>query len=149
VGERIIFVRFGDYKLSSILIEGQFPNYERVIPKNQEFNFVVNRAEMLESVHRVSGFAEKGKRILMGLSNGTLKISTADDDYGSVEEEIPFQYEGDDVSIAMNYRYIEEPLKAIDTEEVRFRFTDTSKAVTVVPEPETDFVHVVMPMQQP
>jgi DNA polymerase-3 subunit beta len=51
------------------------------------------------------------------------------------------------VSIALNYRYIEEPSKAIGDEEICIRFTEQNKAITIMPVPEKDFFHIVMPMQ--
>jgi DNA polymerase-3 subunit beta len=148
ISEKILFVQFGSYSLSSILIEGQFPNYQRVIPENQIFSFTVNRKETLEALKRVSLLVEqKSHRIYLGLVSGIMSISSEESDIGNAREEIPCKYEGEEISIALNYRYLEEPFKVIDSDEVSVHFTEAGRAITIKPVPESDFFHIVMPMQ--
>jgi DNA polymerase-3 subunit beta len=148
VTDKIIFVQFGSYKLSSVLIEGQFPNYKRVIPESQQFSFTVNRLEMLDALKRVSLLVEqKSHRVYLGVASGTVSVYCEENEIGNAREEIPCKYEGEEVSIALNYRYIEEPFKVMDSEEISIHFTEPNKAITIKPVPETDFFHIVMPMQ--
>jgi DNA polymerase-3 subunit beta len=148
VTEKILFVRFGSYNLSSVLIEGQFPNYERVIPESQTYSFMVNRQEMLDALKRVSLLVEqKSHRIYFGIAPDTLSLYTEESEIGTASEEIPCKYDGDEVSIALNYRYIEEPFKVMEDGDIGIHFTDTNKAITIKPDPEKDFFHIVMPMQ--
>ena len=56
-------------------------------------------------------------------------------------------FEGDEITLALNYLYIEEPVKVIGSERVKFEFTEAMKAITLKAEPEKDFFHIVMPMQ--
>jgi DNA polymerase-3 subunit beta len=147
VTDKVVFIRFGSYNLSSVLIEGQFPNYKRVIPENQEHSFSVNRIEMLDALKRVSLFVERSLRIYLNLAPGVLAISSEEGDLGIAKEEIPCKYDGEAATMAMNYRNLEEPFKVISDSEVSILFTDTTKAVTIMPEPQSDFLHVVMPMQ--
>ena len=149
LNDKIIFIQFGSYKLSSTLIDGTFPNYRRVIPENQINSFVVNRLEMLDALRRVSLLVEqKSHRVYMGLSAGTVSIFCEENDIGNAREEIPCRYEGEELSIALNYRYIEEPFKVIGGDEVSILFNDPNKTITIKPVPEKDFFHIVMPMQQ-
>ena len=154
ITEKTIFVQFGSYKLSSVLIEGQFPNYQRVIPENQEHSFILNRSETLEAFKRVSLLVEhKSNRIYMILASGVLTITSSmedqgeEGDLGNAKEEIMCKYEGDEISMALNYRYIEEPFKIMTEDEISIHFTETAKAITIKPVPEKDFFHIVMPMQ--
>jgi len=148
VTEKNIFVKFGSYNLSSILIDAQFPQYERVIPEKQDFVFTVNRLETLDALRRVCVLLEqKSQRIFLEVTPGVLSIYSDESEIGTAKEEIPCEYEGENVTIALNYRYIEEPFKVIDTKEILIHFTDVSRAITIKPEPETDFFHIVMPMQ--
>jgi len=154
INEKTIFINFGSYKLSSILIEGQFPNYQRVIPEKQEHFFVVNRLETLEALKRVSLLVEqKSHRVYLILTSGMMAVSSSredqgeDGDIGNAKEEIPCKYDGDDLSLAMNYRYIEEPFKVMESEEIGIYFTESVKAITIKPLPEKDFFHIIMPMQ--
>ena len=149
VTDKTIFIQFGSYKLSSVLIEGQFPNYRRVIPEKQTYQFNVNRLELLDALRRVSLLVEqKSHRVYLGLSSGTASIYCEENDIGNAREEIPCQYEGEEISIALNYRYLEEPFKVISGEQICIQFTEPNKTITINPVPEKDFFHIVMPMQQ-
>jgi DNA polymerase-3 subunit beta len=148
VTDKILFIRFGSYNLSTVLIEGQFPNYRKVIPEEQSRSLSVNRVEMIDALKRVSLLVEqKSHRIFLGLKPGIMEIFSEEGEIGDAKEEIPCKYDGEEISLALNYRYIEEPFKVINTEEICICFTEPSKAITIVPVPKTDFFHIVMPMQ--
>jgi DNA polymerase-3 subunit beta len=148
VTDKIIFFRFGSYSLSSVLLDGQFPSYRKVIPAEQTNSLMVNRIEMLEALRRVSLLVEqKSHRIYIGLKPGIMEIYSEEGEIGEAKEEIPCKYDGEEISLALNYRYIEEPFKAIGSEDICIQFTEPSKAITIVPVPKTDFFHIVMPMQ--
>jgi DNA polymerase-3 subunit beta len=154
ITEKTIFIQFGSYKLSSVLIEGQFPNYQRVIPENQEHVFTVKRQETLDALKRVSLLVEqKSYRMYLQLMPGTMAISSSKEerssegDIGNAKEEISCKYDGEELSIALNYRYIEEPFKIMNEDEISIHFTESTKAITLKPVPEKDFFHIVMPMQ--
>jgi DNA polymerase-3 subunit beta len=148
VTDKIIFIQFGSYHLSSVLLEGQFPNYQRVIPENQANSITVNRIEMLDALRRISILVEqKSRRVYLGAEPGVVSIYSEESDIGAAREEISCKYAGEAVSIALNYRYIEEPFKVMAGEEIEIRFTEPNRAITIVPVPEKDFFHVVMPMQ--
>ena len=153
ITDRMIFIRFGSYNLSSVLLEGQFPNYRKVIPEKQGKSFTVSRPEMLDAIRRVTLLVEqKSNKLFIGLKNGKMIVYSEEGEIGDASEEIPCKYDGEDIDIAFNYTYIEEPFKAINSDEICIRFNDPasqdlSKAITILPVPETDYYHVVMPMQ--
>jgi DNA polymerase-3 subunit beta len=149
VEERGIFFEFGNYKMSSMLIDGQFPNYQRVIPENQTFSFEVDKNELQEALKRVGIFTEqKARRIFFEVSQDSLAVSAQENEMGSAREQIPCVYSGEeDTTIALSYTYVDDPLKAIASEKVRFEFTEKMKAITMKPEPAKDFFHIIMPMQ--
>jgi DNA polymerase-3 subunit beta len=148
ITDKTIFITFGSYQLSSVLIEGQFPNYHRVIPENQSHSFSMNRFEMLDALRRVSLLVEqKSRRIYLGVAPGVITVSSEESDIGSAKEEIPCKYDGEEISIALNYRYIEEPLKVMSEDELSILFTEPNKVITIQPTPERDYFHILMPMQ--
>jgi DNA polymerase-3 subunit beta len=143
-----VFLRFGTYSLSSVVIDGTFPNYRKVIPEEQTNSFIINRKEILEALRRVSILVEqKSHRIYFNLKSGLLSVFSEESEMGDAKEEIPCKYEGEEVSLALNYSYMEEPFKVIAGEEILIRFTNSSKAITITSVPEADFFHIVMPMQ--
>lgn len=148
VGDKNIYFRFANYEFASVLIEGQFPNYSRVIPASQDFSFEVDTKELLEALKRVALLVEqKSRRIYMTVAPGTLTISSQETEIGTAKEEIPCQYDGAETTIALNYLYLEEPIKVIGSERVKVEFTEPMKAVTLNAVPAKDFFHIVMPMQ--
>jgi DNA polymerase-3 subunit beta len=148
INDKMIFINFASYQFSSVLIEGMFPNYKKVIPENQEFSLSVRRDEMLDALRRVSLMVEKkSHRIYLGVSSGRMAVYSEESEIGTVEDEIPCKYDGEEITIALNYRYLEEPFKAMTDEEIRIRFSGATKAITIEPVPEKDFFHIVMPMQ--
>jgi len=148
ITDKSIFFRFNSYQISSVLIEGQFPNYQKVIPQSQKFSFSVKKADLMEALKRVSIFVEqKSNRTFFSLSGDGLILSSEESEIGAAREEIPCEYEGEDTTIALNYRYVEEPLRVLDSENFVVEFSDPSRAITLRPEPRGDYFHIVMPMQ--
>jgi DNA polymerase-3 subunit beta len=148
ITDKTIFIQFGSYKLSSVLIEGQFPNYRKVIPEKQSYFFTFNRLEILDALRRVSLLVEqKSHRVYLEVNPGVISVYCEENEIGNAMEEISCRYEGEDVAIALNYRYIEEPLKVMNDEEISVYFTDPGRTISIMPVPKKDFFHIVMPMQ--
>ena len=148
VSDKMIFINFASYQFSSVLIEGAFPNYKKVIPEKQEFSLSIKREEMLSALRRVSLMVEKkSHRIYLGVYPGRMTVSSEESEIGTVEDEIPCKYDGEEVTIALNYRYLEEPFKVMTDDEIKIRFSTAVKAITIEPVPAKDFFHIVMPMQ--
>ncbi len=147
--DKMIFFKFGNYKFGAVLLDGQFPNYERVIPEHQEHNFQVQKSDLTDALRRVALMVDKkAGRIYFNMKDGILKITSAQSELGSADEEIPCQYAGEEYTIALNFRHIDEPLKCINAERICFEFTEEMKAVTMRPEPASDYFHIIMPMQK-
>lgn len=148
VTEKNLFVKFGLYQLSSVLLDGQFPNYQKVIPDKHDYKALINKNDVLDALKRVSLFVEqKSRRIFFEFSEGKLLIRSEETEIGIAKEEMECDYTGPNAVIAINYKYIEEPLKVIDTENYIMSFTDTNRAITINPEPESYYFHILMPMQ--
>jgi DNA polymerase-3 subunit beta len=146
--EKNVFFKYGNHRLSSNLIDGQFPNYHRVIPEQQEQHIVVQRELLQNAMKRVSLLVEqKSRRIFLKISENNLAVSSEESDIGTAKEELPCEYSGPEDTIALNYLYVVEPLKEMTEEKVNVEFTETNKAITIKPIPEKDYLHVVMPMQ--
>lgn len=146
--DKMIFFKFSNYELSSALLDGQFPNYNRVIPETQTNSFQVQKSDLLRALKGTSSMVDKkAGRIFFTLNPGTLTVTSQESDYGDAELKMPCQYDGAEISIAMNYRYVEEPLKVINSDRITFEFTEAMKAVTMRSEPASDCFHIIMPMQ--
>ena len=148
VTEKSIFFKFDNQTISSSLIEGQFPNYNRVIPESQSFEVIVKREELVEAVKRVSLLVEnKSRRIFLNITNGMIELNSEESEIGVATEEIECAYEGNDTLIALNYSYLVDPLRVIENENIKLLFTESNKAITLQSAEESDYFHIVMPMQ--
>ena len=148
VTEKNIFFKFDNQTISSSLIEGQFPNYSRVIPDSQSYEIMINREELIGAVKRVSLLVEnKSRRIFMNITSGMIELNSEESEIGIATEEIECVYEGDETVIALNYSYLTDPLKVISDENIKVLFTEANKAITVQPADGGDYFHIVMPMQ--
>lgn len=146
---KMIYIKIGHYYLSSVLIEGKFPDYKKVIPETQEKQLFINKKDLADALKRVGLLAEKKSgKLFFSISDGRLNLSAEEIDMGSAKEEIPIQYSGENIDIALNYSYIEDPIKIITTERIKIEFTNGDKVITVKAEPESDFLHIIMPMQK-
>jgi DNA polymerase-3 subunit beta len=147
VSDKTLYVKFDNQKLSSTLIEGQFPNYNRVIPEKQIFKLIVRKEDFMNALKRVSILAEqRSKRIYLSTEKGRMKLKSEESDIGLAQEEVLCQYEGDSLSFALNYVYLIDPLREMDQELISIHFSEAGKAITLHCEPEKDFFHIVMPM---
>ena len=157
VVDKSIFVKFGNVEFSSVLIEGQYPNYQKVIPENLTKSFMVNKADLDAALKRITIMVDKKvSRIIFKISSGVLKLISPESDIGTADEEIPCRYDGIDFSMALNFNYVTEPLRVIDSENVVFDFSineagsdseaNVTKAVIMRSETAGDYIHVIMPM---
>ena len=155
--DKSIFVKFGSMEFSSVLIDGQFPNYQKVIPENLTMSIQVNKSDLDAALKRTTIMVDKKvSRIIFKISSGVLKLVSPDTELGNADEEIPCRYDGQDISMALNFTYVTEPLKVIDSENVVFDFNindnetgdeaNITKAVIMRAEPASDYIHVIMPM---
>lgn len=143
-----VFVKYDTQRLSSSLIEGQFPNYNRVIPENQEHKIVVERNDFLDALSRVSLLVEqKSRKVFVTANENNLLLHCEESEIGIAREEIECEYDGPEISIALNYQFLMEPLRVMEDEKVAIRFTDEKKAVSIVSPEEKEYIHIVAPMQ--
>lgn len=148
ISEKQLYVQFDNQKIHSNLIEGQFPNYSRVIPESQSFSIGLKKEEFIEALKRVSLLAEqKAKRIYLTVSEGNLMVNTEESEMGMAKEEIPCEYQGPLTTMALNYVFLTDPLRVLAGDRITLEFTDPKKAMTLRTDPRKDYFHIVMPMQ--
>ncbi len=145
--DKMIFAKFSNYEFSSKLLDGQFPNYQKVIPEHQNFSFTVNKNDLDSALKSVGIMLEKKvNRIIFKIDSENLTIYSPESEIGTADEIIPCRYDGEEVQIALNYNYLIDPIKSISSDELTFEFTEPLKAITLRPEPAEDYFHIIMPM---
>ena len=148
--------RVGEHRVQVLarLLQGPYPNYEQVIPKNNPRELTVARQDLLEAVDIVASHADNVTRqVRFAIRGDKLGISSATE-LGAGEHEIPAAYEGEAMDIGYNANYLIEMLKSMPTESVRFRL-NTALAAGVVepvgslPEADEDLLCLIMPLRLP
>jgi len=111
--------------LVSKIVEGNYPNYRQVIPKETEHRVKIERELMLECVHRAALVtSDKSNSVKIKVSKNLLEISGQSTEYGESHESMAIAYDGPEVQVAFNPQFLMEPLKALNKDEVFFEFKD-------------------------
>ena len=133
------------------LIEGPYPNYEQVIPKDNDRIGIVDKVGLIAALKRMSVIAsDQTHRIRLSLNSGMLKFSVQTPDLGEAQDEMPVRYDGDPLEIGFNATYLLEILRFIPTDDVRMTFKAPERAATLEPEGWSDpatFMSLVMPLR--
>ena len=144
-------IRFtlGGVILLSKLIEGSFPDYERVTPKNNDKALVVDRDSLARAMDRVSTIASErgGKAVKLALTPGQLELSVTNPDHGTANEELAVEFDLEGFEIGFNARYLLEIIAQIRTESATFMFNDAGSPTLVREDGETKALFVLMPMR--
>jgi len=148
--ENHLFFELGDRLLLSRKLTGNFPDYERVLPKEQPQSVTINRDEFRGSIERVAQFSdERSRAIRVHVGPGEMKIHSSVSDTGDSEESIPLTYDGPAVEIGFNAQYMLDFFRAVGTDDVRFLFKDAHSAgeLRAGGEGADQYRYVIMPMR--
>ena len=141
-------VKKKDVLLVNRLIDGTFPDYEQVIPKDLNKTLTVPREPLLASLKRVSVLAkERSGSVKLELGNNQLVISSTNPDLGEAREEIEVTYTGETLTIGFNARYLLEAVASMDAKDVRLSFNDELSPGRVCPASDESTIAIVMPMR--
>jgi len=134
--------------LISKLIDGNFPDYTKVIPKNNPHNLIVNRVNLLSAVDRVSTIAnEKSPSIKFKLLKDLVNLSTINNENSTATEDLKVSYDGDEIEIGFNAKYIMDILDNLQGEEITISFNDNSTPIIAKEQFSSDNLYVLMPMR--
>ncbi len=139
---------FSDIKLISKVIDGKFPDYNRVIPSGHQNTFNVNRLEVLIAMQRASILSnEKYRGIRMVLSNNNLKLISTNTEQEEAEEELEINYAQDGLDIGFNVTYLIDVLNNVSDESINFSFADANSSCLITVPNDDNYKYVVMPMR--
>ncbi len=143
-------VRFsvGSVTLTSKLIDGKFPDYQRVIPEHDSSSLVADREVLRQSLNRASILSnEKYRGVRITVQENSLKAEAQNPEQEEAEEEIDAQYSGPVVEIGFNVSYLLDAISAIKTEKVKILIFDANSSCLILPTDESSCKYVVMPMR--
>jgi DNA polymerase-3 subunit beta len=141
-------VRKRGVTLSMRLIEGEFPNYRQVIPKPGKHQIVMPAEPLIQALRRVIVIAaERSRAVKLELSAGTMRLSSNNPDLGEAREELDADYDGEELALAFNARYLLDALTYLGAKEVRLGFQDAVSPAQLTPADDPDSLAVVMPLR--
>jgi DNA polymerase-3 subunit beta len=137
--------------MSCRLIDARFPDYKVVIPSDNPYKMVVTKSDFQSALRRVSVFSNKStNQVALNISGSELQLAAQDVDFSfEGNERMKCQYDGDDITIAFNARFLIEMLNAADSEEVRLELSTPTKAGIIKPtemDDSEDVLMLVMPL---
>ncbi len=146
-----LFVTHGTTQMTCRLIDARFPDYKVVIPGDNPYKLTVSRTEFQSALRRVSVFSNKStNQVVLNISGSELQLAAQDVDFSfEGNERMKCQYDGEDLQIAFNARFLIEMLNATDSDEVRVELSTSTKAGIIKPveqDENEDLLMLVMPL---
>jgi DNA polymerase-3 subunit beta len=146
-----LFVDHGSTQMVCRLIDARFPDYKVVIPGDNPYKMVVSRTDFQSALRRVSIFSNKStNQVALSITGSELQLTAQDVDFSfEGNERMKCQYEGEDMAIAFNARFLIEMLSATSSDEVKMELSTPTKAGIIKPveqDDEEDLLMLVMPL---
>jgi DNA polymerase III subunit beta len=148
--ESTLFFRIGQRLLTSRQLTGQFPNFEAVLPKDNNKSITLRSEELSAAIARVAQFAdERSRAVRLKLEKGEIKLSASSTETGESEDSIETDYNGETLTIGFNAQYVLEFLKAVGSGDVKLELKDAQSAGQLRPAESEDYKYryIVMPMR--
>ena len=137
-----------NFCISSKLIDGSFPDYEKVIPQNNDKNFKVDNKPFYEAVDRVSTVSsEKSKSIKLSIFENLVSLSSNSVETGSGAEDIEVEYSGNKIEIGYNAKYLLEIISQITGDKIIFELSDPSSPSIIKDTNDKNTLYILMPMR--
>ena len=147
LGERDASFEVGGTRLTTVLIEGEFPPYERLIPQAQPNRLTVGREVLLEAVRRVKLLAREATPVRLGMSSDGLELVAITQDVGQAHEALDAKFEGSDLTVAFNPEYLVQGIEVAPGDEVTIETVDALKPALLRCADHPDFLYLLMPVR--
>jgi len=130
------------------LIDGEFPDYRQVIPTENDKRIKLNTREFTSCLRRISAIsADRGEGVKVSVKKGAIELYSASQEIGNAVEEFPAGYDGGEMNVGFNARYVLDALSEIDEEEIFMELKDETSAAIIRPASQKNPLYVVMPMR--
>ena len=148
IGTNHIRVNTGDYIFTSKLVDGKFPDYERVIPRGGDKQIIADRQELRQVLSRISILSnEKYRGVRLALTDGYLQVTANNPEQEEAEETLAVDYQGPSLEIGFNVNYMLDVLSILSVDMVRISLSDPNSSSLVEAVDSSDSLYVIMPMR--
>jgi DNA polymerase-3 subunit beta len=146
--EKQVVFGMGDTILSSRLLEGEFPDFEKIIPKTSVYKISVDKEDLLRAVKLSAPFARDNANIVkIKTLKDSIKLFAESSQAGSQETKVEAKVEPGEFEIAFNYKFLEDFLGSAGGEEIRMEFSDIDKPGVFLDPSTPDYLHLIMPVK--
>ena len=149
LGEREATFEAGSTRLSTRLIEGEFPNYRNLLPTSYPNLLTISKPAMIEAIRRVKILAQDSTPVRMTLGGPTVQLTAITQDVGNAVEEIDAEYDGAEMTVAFNPDYLLAGIDAIDADDVTLATMDPMKPAVLRGAGQDDYLYLLMPVRVP
>jgi DNA polymerase-3 subunit beta len=149
LGEREATFEVGTTRLTTRLIEGEFPPYRQLIPASYPNKLTVSRDALLEAIRRVKILAKDATPVRLQLSDDGVKLTAITQDVGNAADELDASFDGTELTVAFNPDYLASGVEAATSEEVTLETLDALKPAVVRSVGSDDFLYLLMPVRVP
>lgn len=148
IGNGLILFKLEDRYLSSRVLEGQYPGYNQLIPSTYTNFVLIDKSLFVSAIERTATMVnEKTSTIKLSFNNNKLELLADSPDLGDSKDEIDIDYQGEELNIGFNYKYLIDAVKVIDSEKVRIEFNGQNSAAIFKNEDESGYLCLVMPVR--
>jgi len=149
LGDRDATFEVGTTRLTTRLIEGEFPNYRQLIPASHPNALTVEREPLLEAIRRVKILARDATPVRLQMGGDTLRLTAITQDVGNASEELDAQYAGTELTVAFNPDYLAAGIEACNGDSVTLNTLDALKPAVVRGVGNDDYLYLLMPVRVP
>lgn len=148
VNQSQVVFRRPDFELRSKVVDGKFPDWQRVIPVGHDKKFAIPRQRLSQSLTRAAILTnEKYRGVRIALTAGSLRIACSNNEQEEAQEELDIDYAGEPLDIGFNVQYLQDALNNLEVESVQCSFGDPSSSMLITVAGDDNFSYVVMPMR--
>lgn len=149
LGAREAVFEVGGTRLSTRLIEGEYPNYRNLLPSSYPNRLTVGREALLEALRRVKILAQDSTPVRLALGGDTLRLTAITQDVGNAHEEIDAAYDGTEMTVAFNPDYLTAGVEAVEGDEVTLSTLDSMKPAVLRGVGHDEYLYLLMPVRVP
>ena len=149
LGQREAVFEVGGTRLSTRLIEGEYPNYRNLLPSSYPNRLTVGREALLEALRRVKILAQDSTPVRLALGGDTLRLTAITQDVGNAHEEVDATYEGTEMTVAFNPDYLTAGVEAVEGDEVTLSTLDPMKPAVLRGVGHDEYLYLLMPVRVP
>jgi DNA polymerase III subunit beta len=148
LGEHEAVFELGAVRLTTRLIEGEFPNYKQLIPSSYPNRLIVGREPLLDAVRRVKLLVKDAMTpVRISLRPEGIQLTVITQDWGQATEDVDAKYEGAEMTVAFNPQYLIDGVEAISGDEVQLETVDALKPATIRPTEDRSYLYLLMPVR--